>query len=108
MLQKNRSYSARRLNFVIANVDSKWTGNSVYKWEWSGQRPTYQEVFTRAVTGAEEKRVKQMSSRSNTILASDNIQQPGDERWLLKRRMTGDLFGIHVPVGAPVVRGIGH
>ncbi len=61
MLQKNRSYSARRLNFVVTNPDSKWTGDSVYKWEWSGQRPTYKEVLTRAFSGAEEKGVKQMS-----------------------------------------------
>jgi hypothetical protein len=57
MLQQNRSYPARRLNFVISNPDPKWTGNSVYKWEWSGQRSTYKELFTRA----EEKTFKELS-----------------------------------------------
>jgi len=57
MLLKSRSYPARRLYFVITNPDPKWTANSVYKWEWSGQRPTWREAFTRA----EEKTVKQLS-----------------------------------------------
>jgi hypothetical protein len=57
MLQRSRSYPARRLYFVITNPDPNWTGKSVYKWEWSGQRPTWKEVFTRA----EEISVKQLS-----------------------------------------------
>ena len=57
MLQKSRSFPARRLNFVITNPDPNWTGNSVFKWEWSGERPSWKEAFARA----EEKSVKQLS-----------------------------------------------
>ena len=46
MLQKSRAYPARRLNFVITNVDPGWKGNSLYKWEWSGQRSTLKEFIT--------------------------------------------------------------
>lgn len=57
MLQQARSRPGRRLTFVITNSDPAWTGKSVYKWEWSGQRPTIRE----ALTGDTDKGVKQLT-----------------------------------------------
>lgn len=48
MLQSNRAYTGRWLNFVMTNPDPSWTTDSMYQWEWSGQRPTLRQAFSSA------------------------------------------------------------
>jgi hypothetical protein len=57
MLQKNRSYPGRTLNFVITNPDPSWLAGSVYKWEWSGQGLPWRQ----AVAQAEQKKLREMT-----------------------------------------------
>jgi hypothetical protein len=83
MLQKSRAYPARRLNLVLINPDQTWPANAIYKWEWSGQRPTWKETVTQAQTRS----VKQLTTEYldtqqwRTLYEAQNLKNISTTFW---------------------------